>query len=207
MFCIPGTISHHLLSRPGCTTQPVPTVLFSLGGLFGCGFPSCVCWCAIFHQPATLEVNYTSLGDPHSLSQPATVTRSLWESTAMRSTTLASLAVGVATVVSAGKLIVETSQFTHQGLSPGDYDEPGYRRNGGGPRYTGVAFHPTGSSPGFECRYPTLNAYEWEACNTPQERSCWLRKKVPRKDGRQYGFDVFTDCTLFAALCIACCVC
>lgn len=67
---------------------------------------------------------------------------------------------------------------------------------------SGVRFHPDGSSPGFYCEYPTLS--EWESCNTPDSRDCWLRKsnKAKVKDrGNDYTDDdsdeinIHSDCT------------
>lgn len=70
----------------------------------------------------------------------------------------------------------------------------------------GVKFHPDGSSPGFFCEYPSLS--EWQACNGPVSRDCWLRKTAPKAkergdgdgdnqdDDSQWGdqIDIHTDC-------------
>lgn len=43
----------------------------------------------------------------------------------------------------------------------------------------GTKFQPDGSSPGFFCEYPSLSS-QWQACNGPDSRDCWLRKAAPK---------------------------
>lgn len=56
---------------------------------------------------------------------------------------------------------------------------------------SGVRFHPDGSSPGFFCEYPSMP--EWEACNGPDSRDCWLRRTSKAKDGDPNQIDIHTD--------------
>ncbi|KAH7024295.1 hypothetical protein B0J12DRAFT_387613 [Macrophomina phaseolina] len=54
----------------------------------------------------------------------------------------------------------------------------------------GVVIHPENASPGFTCSYPSMEG--WESCNSPDDRSCWL------KDGRASQpyfsqYDIHTD--------------
>jgi len=63
----------------------------------------------------------------------------------------------------------------------------------------GLTFHPEGASPGFQCRYPKFDPREWEACNTPNSRACWIRQKYDTGDGLRYGYDLYTDCMCLTA--------
>lgn len=66
------------------------------------------------------------------------------------------------------------------------------------PTGSGVRFQPDGASPGFFCEYPAFT--NWEACNGPDSRDCWLRKTSQASGGDDaYAHDVdqldiFTDC-------------
>jgi hypothetical protein len=51
--------------------------------------------------------------------------------------------------------------------------------------------HPLGLSSSIVCQYPR----EWQSCNTPTSRDCWIRKYV-RGSGKYWvsQFDISTDC-------------
>lgn len=57
----------------------------------------------------------------------------------------------------------------------------------------GVVIAPENASPGFTCSYPNMDG--WESCNTPDDRSCWLRDaRASQPFFSQY--DIHTDCML-----------
>lgn len=66
------------------------------------------------------------------------------------------------------------------------------------PTNSGVRFQPDGASPDFFCEYPTFT--DWEACNGPESRDCWLRKTSQTSDAAEaYAhivdqLDINTDC-------------
>lgn len=69
---------------------------------------------------------------------------------------------------------------------------------------SGVRFHPDGSAPGFFCEYPSMP--EYEPCNGPDSRDCWLRKKADAKkrcddcydtEDDPDVIDIHTDCEYY----------
>lgn len=59
--------------------------------------------------------------------------------------------------------------------------------------HRGVTFHPEGAPGNLRCHYPFLDPSIWEPCNTPSQRSCWLRMKKPDINANLYGYDIHTD--------------
>ncbi|KAK4458969.1 putative laccase precursor [Cladorrhinum samala] len=80
---------------------------------------------------------------------------------------------------------------SHQGSTSRDNTDDGAASS----RYPhqGVTFHPEGALGTLRCHYPSLDPSIWEPCNTPGQRSCWLRMKRPDSNGNLHGYDIHTD--------------
>ncbi|OMP86506.1 Laccase-2 [Diplodia seriata] len=54
----------------------------------------------------------------------------------------------------------------------------------------GVVIRPENASPGFTCSYPSMDG--WESCNSPDDRSCWLKDSKARQPYFSQ-YDIHTD--------------